>query len=410
MTDKSSQTHPCREDVNNHIHTCYSFSPYTPEQAILRAREAGLATAGIMDHDTLSGAAAFERAGRLHGMPTTVGMEVRADFSDTPLKGRRINNPDQVSIAYVALHAVPRAGRDKLQQFMKPYQEARMIRNREMARRLNALLQPQNLKLDFDREVLPLSRWQEGGSVTERHLLFAVSRKLLTQFPDREALAKTVEALLGTVLSPKARAQLLDPKNPHVAYDLLGTLKGELVQRFYVDATAECPDIRTLVAAAREANAILAYAYLGDVTDSVTGDKKAQTFEDGYLDLLFQTLLELGFQAVTYMPSRNTPQQLSRLRTLCGQHGFFQISGEDINSPRQGFVCEAMRAPGFENLIEAAWALIGHETAAGEGNGLFSPRSLALMPDPGLRTAHFASLGRAVHKRTKGMVEVTHVC
>lgn len=414
MTETAQGTIPTstpREDVNNHIHTCYSFSPYTPEQAILRAKEAGLATAGIMDHDSLSGAEAFEQAGRMHGMPTTVGMEVRADFSHTPLKGRRINNPDQSSIAYVALHGIPRGKREALQQFMKPYAEARMIRNRVMTRRLNALLQPHGIVLDFDRDILPLSRWQEGGSVTERHLLFALSRKLLAMHGAGNELVHFLRASLEIQVSGKVEAQLAAQDNPHLAYDLLGVLKGAWVERFYVDAAAECPDIRTLVKAAREAEAILAYAYLGDVTNSVTGDKKAQTFEDGYLELLFETLKDLGFQAITYMPSRNTPAQLERLRSLCETHGFFQISGEDINSPRQSFICEAMRAPGFDNLVEAAWALIGHEAAAGEetGNGMFSAQSLDQMPSLSARTTHFASLGRAVHKRAEGIHEVPDV-
>ena len=33
-------------EINNHIHTIYSFSPYTPAMAALKAREAGLEAAG----------------------------------------------------------------------------------------------------------------------------------------------------------------------------------------------------------------------------------------------------------------------------------------------------------------------------------------------------------------------------
>ncbi len=392
------------EDVNNHIHTHFSFSPYSPTQAILRAKEAGLATAGIMDHDSLAGADEFEQAGRLHGMPTTVGMEVRADFSHTALAGRRINNPDQASIAYIALHGVPRASRARLSAFLRPFQEARMIRNRIMTRRINALVAPHDLAIDFDTDVLPLSKWAEGGSVTERHLLFALTLKLLGRFGREGGVIPFLHDKLALTASPRQAAQLSDPANPHMPYDLLGILKGGLVSRFYVDATAECPDIRTLARAAHDAGAILAYAYLGDVTDSVTGDKMNQTFEDGYLDLLFETLRDTGFEAVTYMPSRNTPAQLQRLRALCDRHGFFQVSGEDINSSRQPFVCEAMRTPGFGNLIEAAWALIGHETASAEhpGNGMFSAAAIARMPDLAERTTHYAQLGRAAHGRARG--------
>jgi hypothetical protein len=177
-------------------------------------------------------------------------------------------------------------------------------------------------------------------------------------------------------------------------------LKSALVQSFYEDAAAECPSVSDLVRVARDAGAICAYAYLGDVVNSVTGDKKTQAFEDGYLDLLFETLSALRFNAVTYMPSRNTPEQLTRLRTLCDRYGLFQISGEDINSPRQSFVCEAMRAPGFENLADAAWALIGHEAASTKSlsEGMFSAETTAMLPDLAMRTAHFAALGRAAHR------------
>ena len=111
----------------------------------------------------------------------------------------------------------------------------------------------------------------------------------------------------------------------------------------------------------RENDAIACYAYLGDVEQSVTGDKKAQKYEDAYLDQLFDVLDSCGIHAVTYMPTRNTPKQLDRLRTLCQQHHMFQVSGEDINSPRQSFVIHAMEKPQFANLVRSTWQLIDHE-------------------------------------------------
>ena len=116
-----------------------------------------------------------------------------------------------------------------------------------------------------------------------------------------------------------------------------------------------------MVALCKEIDAYLCYAYLGDVGDSVTGDKKAQKFEDDYLDDVFECLKEEVVRAVTYMPTRNTPAQLTRLRGLCEQYGMFQISGEDINSPRQSFIIRAMENPMFRNLIDATWKLIEHE-------------------------------------------------
>ena len=52
-TDRGElQSPPDTVYVNNHIHTTYSFSPYSPTAAVWCAMEAGLATAGIMDHDS----------------------------------------------------------------------------------------------------------------------------------------------------------------------------------------------------------------------------------------------------------------------------------------------------------------------------------------------------------------------
>ena len=151
---------------------------------------------------------------------------------------------------------------------------------------------------------------------------------------------------------------------PFYEYDLLGILKSAFVPKVFVDADAECPGLREVVKLCRQVDACLCYAYLGDVGDSVTGDKKAQKFEDDYLEELFECLKEEGVRAITYMPTRNTPQQLDRLRALCETYGMFQVSGEDVNSPRQSFVIRAMEDPKFKNLIDATWVLIRHE--AGE--------------------------------------------
>lgn len=354
------------DDVNNHIHTTYSFSPYSPTKAVWMAYNAGLKTAGIMDHDSLSGAREFIEAAEIVGILSTIGVECRASMKNTPLRDKRINNPDQTGIAYMALHGVPHQNIDTVVEFFKPYCKARNLRNRKMVENINALVAPAGIALDFDQDVVPLSMSWDGGSITERHLLFALSKKITARFPKGEEIVHFLEDGLRISVSGKVRALLSDPENDVYEYDLLGALKSNLVEKFYVDATDECPDVRTMIDLAERVGAISAYAYLGDVGDSVTGDKKAQRFEDSYLEELFETLRDLHFNAVTYMPSRNTIEQLRRVRALCERYGLFQISGEDINSPRQKFICEAQRNPEFRNLYDATMALIAHEKAATE--------------------------------------------
>lgn len=372
---------PCGA-VNNHIHTNYSFSPYSPTKAVWMAYQSGLITAGIMDHDSLSGAKEFLSAGKILGIATTIGVECRVDFSNTLLAGRRINNPDQKSIAYVALHGIPHTQIDKVITFFKPYTEKRNERNRKMIEKINAIFAQYDVTLDFEKDVVPLSMAHDGGSITERHLLFALSMKLIDKHGKGQALVSLLMDDLGLNLSEKVKAYLLDEQNEHYAYDLLGALKSDLVGQFYIEADAECPDVSKLIDLSKQIGAIAAYAYLGDVGTSVTGDKKSQKFEDDYLDLLFEILKGQQFNAVTYMPSRNTKEQLERLRGLCKQHGLFEISGEDINSPRQSFVCEAMKDPMFANLIDATWALIGHEREATKDitGGMFTVQTISRIP------------------------------
>jgi len=329
--------------VNNHIHTSYSFSPYSPTAAVYAARAEGLATCGIVDHDSIGGAEEFVEAGKIVGIPTTIGIETRVSFEETPLKDRRTNNPDQIGNSYMVLHAVPHENIEKVQAYFAPVRENRNARNRKMVAKINDLYAADGVSIDFDRDVLPLSQSAEGGSVTERHLMLALARQLIS---------------LGKASLP---ANASEQEVMLAEYDLVGTLKKECIPKVFIPATDECTKLSEFVEFAKESGGILAYAYLGDVTSSVTGDKKAQKFEDDYLDELFEVISEAGIRAVTYMPTRNTQTQIERLRKLCEQYGMLQISGEDINSPQQKFTIEKMREEQFSNLIENTWKLIDHE-------------------------------------------------
>ena len=382
-------------DVNNHIHTTYSFSPYSPTAAVWFSWQAGLCTCGLMDHDSIGGAEEFLEACHIVGMPGTMGLECRASMSDTPFGDRRLNNPDQKGCAYLTLHGVPHDKAGELNACFGKYRDLRNRRNRKMVEGINGLLRAYGIEVDFDRDVLPLSNYAAGGSVTERHLSCALAKKLLERYPAGADLISFIKNDMRLPVSGKIEGYLLDGNNPHRLYDLIGWIKAQLISRFYVDAKEELMDIRDVLDMADRIGAIASYAYLGDVGDSVTGDKKAQTFEDECLDELFPYLKEIGFKAVSYMPSRNTPAQLDRLRALCDRYQMFQISGEDINQPRQAFVCMAQRDPKFSNLYEATWALIAHEwlSTGHPEKGFFSKEAVAKIPDMKERIAAYAKQG-----------------
>ena len=131
---------PVARDVNNHIHTTYSFSPYSPTAAVWFARMAGLCTCGLMDHDSIAGAEEFLAAAKAARMGATIGMECRASFADTPFGDKKLNNPDQKGVVYMALHGVPHDKAAELNALYAPYREKRNVRNRAMVDAINGML------------------------------------------------------------------------------------------------------------------------------------------------------------------------------------------------------------------------------------------------------------------------------
>lgn len=384
-------------DANNHIHTIYSFSPYSPTKAAYMAYRAGLTSAGIMDHDSLSGVDEFKKACKILGIGSTCGVEVRCKFD----RGfGKINHPDQENCIYMAAHGIPAQNVKAFNEYLEPYRQKRYERDIKMCKLISNKFNKFGINLDYDKDVKPLSQAHEGGSVTERHLLYALAIKLAERFGRTNELISFLENDLNLGVSEKIKGFLLDNENEHFLYDLLGVLKADTAF-FYIDADEEMPMAEDFVKVALSFGAIPAYAYLGDVGDSVTGDKKAQKFEDDYLPELIKAIKEIGFQAVAYMPTRNTPKQLQRLIKLVKENELFEISGEDINSSRQKFQCVALAKPEYAHLITSTWALIGHEaisTEKGTEYGMFSESSKLEQPDIQKRALKFAEIGRETLK------------
>ncbi len=365
------------EEVNNHVHSSYSFSPYPPTMIAVKAAQAGLRTVGIMDHDSVSGCAEFLEACKAVNIASTIGFEMRVNMDHTLVVGRKTNNPDEPNISYIALHGIPATKLAEVREFLQPVHEARIRRDRLEVDRLNKLLAERGAPgLDFDADVLAISEVASGGSVTERHILYALSLKLIDIHGKGQPLVDFVEGRMMVPIAGKLREYLLDIDNPHYAYDLLGAFKSTLVPGFFLPSGHdECMGVHEAVRFANEIGAIPAYAYLGDVGESPTGDKKVEKFEDDFLDELVPELASIGFKAITYMPPRNTRQQLLRLQKLCRENGLMEISGVDINSSRQSFNCPILMEADFKHLADAAWALIAHEKIAA-GNpklAMFNP-------------------------------------
>jgi hypothetical protein len=396
-------------EVNNHIHTIYSFSPYTPAMAALRAWEAGLAAAGSVDHDSIAAAEEMREACAVLGIGGCAGFEVRvsfktgADGGPGPFAGRKINNPDSAGLAYMTVQGIPRPAIPLAAEFLSPLRAARLERTTAMTMSANALLREAGLEeIDFERDILHKSKYAEGGGITERHLLAALAEKCVRKYGKGPELADGLASRLGVAVAPKPRALLADADNPHYLFDLLGLLKSEWLPRIFIQpGEAECIPAERVTAFAESVAAIPAYAYLGDVGESPTGDKRAEQFEDAFIDDLFAELSRLGYRAVAYMPPRNTIEQLRRVQRLCAEYGFMEISGVDINSSRQSFNCPEVMRGEFRHLLDTTWALIAHERLASVDRrlGLFSKDNPLAPPGLAERIAAYAAFGRQLDLR-----------
>jgi hypothetical protein len=390
--------HTGPREVNCHVHTFYSFSPYSPSAAAERAQAAGLAAVGIMDHDSMAGAAEMREAGSILGIATTAGVELRVSAAGTALEGRRINNPDSLGVLYMIIHGVPAGNVARVSEFLRPIQAAREERGLRMLDGLNALLPSFGLRrLDWLRDVRSCSRAEDGGTITERHILHAVAVAIVEKTGRGSALPEFLRGTIGINPPGRVAQYLADPSNEMLLFDLLGVLKSSFIEKVYVQPDGrECIPVSEAVRFAEEAGGIPTYAYLGDVTDSPTGDKKAEKYEDSYLEDLMAEVRRLGFRAIAYMPPRNTIAQLLRVQQLCARHGFMEISGVDINSPRQSFNCPELALPEFAHLVDATWALVAHERLSDDGPrwGLFHPGNPMAAQSLVRRIAAYAELGR----------------
>jgi hypothetical protein len=399
------------QEVNNHVHSTYSFSPYTPSDIPVKAKAAGLGTVGIMDHDSVSGCEEFLEACKRVDIAATIGFEMRVNMNGTTMEGRKTNNPDEPNISYIAMHGIPRNQLGTVEAFLKPIHEARIARDRREVEKLNIVLAERSAPtLDFDKDVIAISEAANGGSITERHILYALSLKLIEEHGKGEWLVGFVEGRMKVPLAGTLKELLLDTENPHYAYDLLGAFKSSLVPEFFICSDYdECISVHDAVKFGNGIGAIPAYAYLGDVGESPTGDKKAEKFEDDFLDELVPELKQIGFKAITYMPPRNTKEQLLRLQKLCQENGLMEISGVDINSSRQSFNCPILLEPEFRHLADAAWALIAHEKLAASDPklALFNVDNPLAGEPLEVRVARYAEIGkRTDHARPEEAINL----
>ncbi|MCL2069884.1 MAG: PHP domain-containing protein [Treponema sp.] len=383
-------------EINMHVHTIYSFSPYSPSMAALRSRDARLGAAASVDHDSIAATGEMLAACAILGIGGSVGFELRVSFKSDkdgkpgPFASRIMNNPDSAGYAYMTVQGIPGRSIKKAAEFLAPIRAERLERSRAMTISLNAVLREAGFsEIDFDGDIFAGSKYGEGGGITERHLLWALAEKIIQKFGKGPALADGLKSKMGLTVPPEHYALLADPDNPHYLYDLLGLLKAGFLPGIFIQPNErECIPAADAAAFARSISAIPAYPYIGD--------NKAGEFEDDFIEELIAEISRLGFQALAITPERNTADQLRRIRGLAADWGLMEIAGADINSSRQSFNCPEVLREESRHLLDSGWALVAHERLASldEAYGLFSEKNPISSMDFQKRLAFYAKLGK----------------
>lgn len=145
--------------IDLHLHSNCSDGILTPDQVVAAARQAGLDTIALCDHDTIAGVKTAITAGQASGIEVIPGVELSVcfkEFSDIHLLGYWIN-----------LHS------SELHERLNEFAFRRSNRNREIIAAVNQLLQQKGKEpLDVD-EVERLA----GGVMGRPHIARALLQR-----------------------------------------------------------------------------------------------------------------------------------------------------------------------------------------------------------------------------------------
>jgi len=155
--------------ANMHCHTFFSYNAYGYSPAALAwlAKKSGYAFMGIVDFDVLDGVEEFLAACDLAGVRGSAGMETRVFIPE--FATREINSPGEPGIFYhMGIGFTTSTAPVDVRPLLDNLRARAEARNRDVAGRVNAYLDP--VTIDYDRDVLPLT---PAGNATERHMVVA---------------------------------------------------------------------------------------------------------------------------------------------------------------------------------------------------------------------------------------------
>ncbi len=317
---------PVGNRINLHAHTFFSYNSYgySPSHFAWKAKQEGLALAGIVDFDVFDGIDEFIEAAGMLDLKGCGGMETRVfvpEFAD-----KVINSPGEPGISYhmgVGFFSGKLTGKNLA--FQKRLQDTAQQRNRELTSRVNGYLKP--IELNYDKNVLPLT---PAGNATERHICLAYARKAAAHFHNDQQLAAFWSDKLG---ADAVKLGLPEGR------DLLNTIRNKTMKRGgvgYVQPDAGAfPKMDETNQFVLAAGGIPTMTWLNGQSD---GEKEIRR--------LVRIGMSTGVAAINIIPDRNfTPgkiddllRNLQEVIAIACELELPIVVGTEMNSPGQRFV------------------------------------------------------------------------
>lgn len=146
--------------VDLHMHTNYSDGQHTPEELIVKVKDAGIDVISITDHDTVDGIFEAVEAGKKYGIEVIPGLEISSDIRDR-------------EVHILAYFFDPT--NKELEEYLRFFRAERIKRAVRIIEKLNAL----GLSLTLD-DVMEIAK---NSAVGRPHIAKAmVSKKLVSNY------------------------------------------------------------------------------------------------------------------------------------------------------------------------------------------------------------------------------------
>ncbi|MFA8343149.1 MAG: PHP domain-containing protein [Rhodothermaceae bacterium] len=125
-----------KEKIDLHIHTTYSDGIYTPFQIVKKAKDAGIDTISITDHDSVNGIEGAIMFGNEIGVTVIPGLEISTDIEDQEVH----------ILGYFIDH-----NSEELRKYLSFFRDERLERAKRMVKKLNKLNVDINLEEILER-------------------------------------------------------------------------------------------------------------------------------------------------------------------------------------------------------------------------------------------------------------------